>query len=276
MPATSKAARPDPRKNAQVGARPAVPVRLISTAAIRALAIVALFSASAFAQPSTPWLLADFEDQPVDQPIGTGGAALGQPYAVSGLLSAIVRDTPMASRSLELAWAGAPSETSNVYFSLVDGVEVASGLLEIEMTLHPHRASTYWVLLREAGTAMRMFGGLTLTETGVLMLMDATGTQPAAIEVPFDSPLQLRWLYHLDNRSYDFWLNGERLVTARPHGVPDDGRGIGQVMVGLNWNTPADTRLSLDELRVQPFIDAVFANGFETGNQRQDGFDLRD
>ncbi len=210
------------------------------------------------------WLLAvDFENQPPGQPIGTGGAALGQPDQVSALVDAIVRDVPMASRSLEITWDAAPSTASGVRFGLLGGVEARANLLSITLDLHAHVASRYYVFIREATTAARSFGGLHLTQDGVLALLDASGSQLVAHDLGFGQTRRLRWDYDLDARTYDFSLDGERLVEGRPHGVPDNGRGIGSVRVELDWNTPADTALSIDNLRVFASTDALFAHGFD-------------
>ena len=207
------------------------------------------------------WLLdVDFENQPPGQPIGTGGAALGQPTFVSTFVDAIVRDAPMASRSLEITWNTAPETASGIRFGLLGGVEASANLLSITLDLHAHVASRYYVFIREATTAAQSFGGLHLTQDGIAALFDASGSQLVAHDLAFGQTRRLRWDYDLDARTYAFSLDGERLVEGRPHGVPDNGRGIGTIRVELDWNTPLDTAISVDNLRVFASTDALFTH----------------
>lgn len=209
-------------------------------------------------------LRADFQDQPVDQPIGVGGAALGQPTTVSPLLDAIVRDAPMASRALEITWAAPPTTASAVTFGLLDDEEVAEGRLTIEMTWLPHVDSRYLIAIREAGGAAYQFGGLRLTDTGILQLSDATGNAVVASDIVSGQAMHLRWDYDLDAGSYDFHLDGELMLADRAHGVTAPDAGIGSVRVGLDWNTPLDSALSIDDLIVsRPLPESIFAHGFE-------------
>ena len=210
------------------------------------------------------WLLdATFAGLPLNQPIGTGGAAAGQPDAVSTLVDAIVRHAPMATRHLEITWDGAPSTASGVRFSLAGGVEVERNLLSITLDFHAHVASRYYVQIRESTSAARSFGGIYLMEEGILSLFDAAGSPIVTFDFPFGQSRTLRWDYDLDARTYDFSIDGARLVQGRAHGVPDDGRGIGSILVGLDWNTPANTALSVDNVRVFAGTDALFAHGFD-------------
>ncbi len=209
-------------------------------------------------------LRADFQDQPVDQPIGVGGAALGQPSFVFPFLDAIVRDAPMATRALEITWAAPPSTTSTVTFGLLDDQQVSTGQLTIEMTWLPHVDSGYAIAIREADGASHMFGGLNLTPTGVLRLHDATGSVAIASEVASGEAMHLRWDYDMDAGTYRFHLDGELMLADRAHGVSAKHAGIGRVMVGLDWGTRLDTALSIDDLIVsRPPPDPIFAHGFE-------------
>ncbi len=209
-------------------------------------------------------LRADFQDQPVDQPIGVGGAVLGQPTFVFPFLDAIVRDTPMASRALEITWAAPPSTSSTVTFGLLDEQQIAQGRLTIQMTWLPHVDSGYAIAIREADGASHMFGGLNLTPTGVLRLHDATGSVVIASAVASGEAMHLRWDYDLDAGTYDFRLDGELMLADRAHGVSAEHAGIGSVLVGLDWGTRLDTALSIDDVIVyRPPPDPIFAHGFE-------------
>src|SRR5690625_4621624 len=71
---------------------------------IALLAIVLCWSTTADAQELL--LAADFDDKPLNQPIDTGGAALGEPVNVSTVLDAVVRDDKSEEHTSELQSRG--------------------------------------------------------------------------------------------------------------------------------------------------------------------------
>lgn len=225
------------------------------------LVVCALSQAPAIGQVL---LDADFQDQPVDQPIGVGGAAAGQPVLVSSLLSAVVRDAPMASRSLELAWAGASSSASFVRFELPGGTEVVDGELLVEFELLPQTATTHLVGIREAGTSFRTFGDLRLHSNGLMQVSDGAGFVLVPDGWSAGTTLRFWFLYDMDARVWSFGLDGKAIVVDRPLSPPADGRGIGAVLFGLDFGSPPASCLSIDNIRIgRPVVDALFADGFE-------------
>lgn len=219
---------------------------------------------AASATPMALLLDADFQDQPVDQPIGLGGAVAGQPVLVSGLLAAVVRDAPMASRSLELAWAAPSSTASFARFELPDGVEVTDGELMIEFELLPQTATTHLVMIREAGTSARNFGGLRLISSGQMQVGDGAGFALVPSGWSAGTTLRPWFLYDLDARVWSFGVGDQAVLVDRPLSPPADGRGIGAVLFGLDFATPPESRLSVDNIRIgRPVVDALFADGFE-------------
>lgn len=209
-------------------------------------------------------LHADFQDQPVDQPIGVGGAAAGQPVLVSDLLSAVVRDAPMASRSLELAWAAASSTASFVRFGLTDGTEVVDGELLVEFELLPQTATTHLVAIREASTGARNFGTLVLSSSGLVQVGDGAGFVLSPDGWSPGTTLRPWFLYDMDARVWSFGIGDQTVLFDRPLSPPADGRGIGSLSFGLDFNSPPESMLSIDNIRIgRPVVDALFAHGFE-------------
>ncbi len=230
----------------------------------RLLAGLIVLPLAASATPMALSLDADFQDQPVDQPIGLGGAAAGQPVSVSDLLSAVVRDTPMVSRSLELAWAAPSSTASFVRFELPDGVEVTDGELLIEFELLPQTATTHLVAIREAGTSARNFGGLRLNSSGQMQVGDGAGFVLVPGGWSAGTTLRPWFLYDLDARVWSFGIGDQTVLVDRPLSPPADGRGIGSLSFGLDFNSPPESKLSIDSIQIgRPVVDAMFADGFE-------------
>ena len=139
---------------------------------IRGLALSVVLAAASTAYAEL-LLDADFESEPVDQAIGLGGAALGQPVSLPPTMTAIVRDGVMPSRSLEIAWDdGAQPSVGTLRFHFLDDIEVDNGELVIEFEVQPEIVSGYMIGLRENGSATRIFGEVLLLGNGMIRAGD--------------------------------------------------------------------------------------------------------
>lgn len=208
-------------------------------------------------------LLAEFDEQPLDQPIGTGGAAMGQPVNISTNIAAVVRAMPMSSQSLELTWTEPRTWSEVIRFHWLDNLDITSGTVEIVMDVHPGPLSQYLIRLREPTTATRNFGELRLTSGGRIWVADATGDVQIAFWQP-DTPFSVLWTYDMDAGTFDVAIDGIMLVDDRPHGVAP-GMGLGSILVGFGSSSAPDSRLSVDNIVVTHTpSDMLFADGFES------------
>jgi hypothetical protein len=143
----------------------------------RALSVMLVVGLAAYAVPAA-WatihlgIEADFEGKPVDQPIGTGGAAVGEPVEIVQSTEAIVRDTPMPSRCLEMSdideyFAGGAA------FEFLNSAEYASGVVKIGMDLWFEGLEDYFVYVREHGTAAEVFANVRFCAGGIVLAEDA-------------------------------------------------------------------------------------------------------
>lgn len=208
---------------------------------------------------------ANFQAQAPDQPIGFGGAAAGEPDWAYPNLELTVRDVPMATRSLEVAWLTPGPSVPLVAFDLLDGVEATEGQVVIELDLHPHVDGHFAVYLREAGGAAQGFGDLLLQPGGIVRIGDAAGMLLTPVNFEPGQTVRVRWRYDMTARTYDFEFGGQLLVDQRPIAPADEAIGIGTVLVGLGANTQLDNRISIDNLLVvqTSFQDEIFGDGFE-------------
>ena len=96
---------------------------------LRTLLVIAV-AASAPGTVSAQVLLdANFDDKTIDAPIGIGGAAVGEPVYVWNV-TAIVRDSPMSSPSLEIH-DDDDFGTGSAKFNFLADAEISSGFVSI-------------------------------------------------------------------------------------------------------------------------------------------------
>lgn len=239
--------------------------KTMRAAALLAAALV--FAAPACAEELL--LLADFDDQPLNQPIGTGGAVQGQPASVYPLLSAVVRDGVLNSRALAIEWAEPSSNAHTVKFRWLGGVEIRTGIVTISLTVMPGSSSRYVVRLRESTSTGKTFGGLLLGNLwpGATSISDANGSPviPGYTWSPGEK-IQIQWVYDMNAGTYDLFLDGTLYFDDRAHGVDMGDRGLGAILIGMDTSSAADSRIDVDDILVTWSGEGVFADGFETSN----------
>ena len=108
---------------------------------------------------------ADFNSEPLDQPIAIGGPEFGEPDQVDSHVSAIVRAAPRPSPSLELAQLQA-GQVHSARFQFLDDAEITHGDVTIRLTLWPDSLDFYIVDVREHGSAAKTFLSMTLDSVG--------------------------------------------------------------------------------------------------------------
>lgn len=231
-----------------------------------------LLPLSGLALASETILLANFNNKPLNQPIGTGGAAVGEPDDISPLIEAIVRAAPGGGRELELVKE--PSfGTAAVRFQFLDLEEVTEGQLLVRMTLRLGSVedfSSASLLLRERFNAAQSFLNFDLFNDG-----DSQVRRPGFPALRFNNTVNLsalnriEVLYDLDERLFSVCLNGSVLATDLEPGIQTE-RGIGSLRLSLP--AAGDTLVWIDQVEVQKGTfggggggngDRVFADRFE-------------
>ncbi len=188
----------------------------------------------------------DFEGQPLDQVIGTGGAAAGQPYDIYNC-TPIVRDGPMGSYCLEIEDI-ADFGTGNVLFAFLDDAEIVTGTVEIVCDLWFDYLELYHFYVREQGSSGQEFLTAYFLDGGAVAFHDQSGfAGSATYEV--GRSIRLRVLYDIDAGTYDLWWDGTRVITDRAHGIV--GRGVGSIIVGTDHDEDLDGLFYIDDLRVE-------------------------
>ncbi|MDM7913932.1 MAG: hypothetical protein ACE15D_03390 [Candidatus Eisenbacteria bacterium] len=207
----------------------------------------------------TIYLYADFNDQPLDQPIGTGGPELGQPIEVDPFISTAVREDPMGSASLEIRDADDYSAGS-VCFELLDGAELSSGRVVIAADLWFQALAdgySFFFGVREHGGNAQTFASLNFVYEGSITLRDKQGPAGMIGRYEIGRRTHLVLDYDLDAGTYSVMVDGSVLVADRAHGVT--GRGIGRLLIGCNNDSDLDGVFNVDLITVTDTIREVAA-----------------
>lgn len=230
----------------------------------RGLAVaLALWSAGGSAQDLERELLrAEFDDKPLDLPIGTGGAAVGEPFAVDEGVSAVVRAGVGADRELEVS-ADTLATASAVKFGLLDDIGVQTGIVQLDLTLTMPAYSYFNVSIREPRWSSYDFFTVYLLEDGGFSAQDAAGSVPLAdYDYVPGVPQHMRLIFDMDARTYDVAINETPLVSGRAHGITE--AGVGQVQLTVLHQTAPQLFIVDDISAIWMLEDPVFSNGFDS------------
>ena len=209
------------------------------------LAVMALPVAGVAAGPGLTLLSANFDDKAIDQPIGIGGASVGEPVQVDGNVVAIVRDTPTTTPSLEIADAD-DFASGTVRFELENNLEVVDGILTIDVDLWFDTLDSYVMYVREPSFSVHQFLSLRFDNGGSVAYGDAAGSGGTIGSYETGRPYPVHVAFDMDAGTYDVWLDGKEVVTGRAHGITK--RGVGAVLIGLNSDVNLEGSVYVDNL----------------------------
>jgi hypothetical protein len=193
------------------------------------------------------YLRANFNYKTVDAPIGTGGAEIGEPVSVDPSITAIVRDAPMLTPSLEIE-DDADYSAGYARFEFIGSEEVVSGLLVAEAHLWFDVFDDYWIRIREQGSATAKFSDLYFSPTGRILVEDAGGAVDGEGTYELDRVVMVRIIHNLDAGTYRVIIDGTEIVTNEPHDVV--GHGIGRLYFGCHHDADYTGRFYVDNIQV--------------------------
>jgi len=196
---------------------------------------------------ATPLLLADFDDKTVGDPIGVGGAAAGEPFAVVDCI-ATVRSGIFPSPSLEIE---DDSDNSGLCrFGFLGDVEPDNAPLSISLQMAFDSIDGYVLYVRERNAAAQVFLTLNFTKAGTLHFDDEAsgGLHYLTTSYVAGVPFRLEIGYEPAAGRYSVWIDNERIVHRRAHGVTTGGPG--SLRIGLANDLDRDGRVRVDNLVV--------------------------
>lgn len=207
-------------------------------------------------------LNANFDNKSIDQPIGTGGAAVGEPTDVNINVTAYVRDTPTPTPSLEISGGDTPT-TGAVRFELLESLEITQGTVVVDVALWFIDDQKFFLSIKEQGGSVHTFAKVYTAVGGAVRLSDANGYYGIIGSFTVGTTHQVRLVFDMDAGTYDVLLDGTPVVEDRSHGVLD--RGIGGAIFGVDWSAPADSAFHVDDLLITA-DSFIFTDGFESGD----------
>jgi hypothetical protein len=245
-----------------------VTVRNSASAMIAAIALLALLPMSATAGESV-LLDAHFDDKAPDQPIGTGGAAVGEPVSVDSQLNAIVRREPGSDDNQELELSVGPIDPAlSARFGFLDSAEILDGVVSIRGEVILDGADTFSIAniyVRERVTSASAFANLRLRNSGTLSLSGSgIDEQNWPNQVLLEGRNEIELQFDMDAGRYWLWFNDQQMGPPEGYAHGISTRGIGAVVVGLAGSIFDPRRIRLDSLQVVWMPgDPLFASGFE-------------
>jgi len=217
-----------------------------------------LAAAGGVAAAETVYLEADFNDKPVNRPIETGGPTVGEPIAVdTGIITAIVREGPMGSQSLEIGDDDVFS-AGYVEFGFLGDAELTAGIVVIAADLwFPPlgEGRSYSVIVREQAGAADNFASLIFGAAGEIQLGDAAGYPGVIASYQPERTTRLILEYDMDSGTYDIWVDGVRVVDDRSHGITESG--VGSLYFGCVHDPDTEGYFFVDAISVSDTFHEV-------------------
>ncbi|MBZ0267091.1 hypothetical protein K8I85_02960 [bacterium] len=210
-------------------------------------AILALCLCTPALAGTTVLLDCDFDSEPLDTEIGTGGAAVGQPY--SSTAPAFVRNTPFATPGLEIGDDSAVSAQST-RFEFLNDWSISTGTITFSMNLWLHTPGQYTNLyIREHMWSSQSFLNLRFGGTGDLAYGYAgSGGNTTVGSFQFNVVQPLTIAFDLDAETVSATLDGTPFLTDAPFGY--DPIGIGAIAIGMDFDADSLGTVSIDDLLV--------------------------
>jgi len=198
--------------------------------------------------PPYLFLQANFNNKTLNAPIGTGGFEVGEPMNVGSTVTAVVRETPHHTPSLEIQ-DNDDYSAGSARFEFFRDAEVIGGELYLLSHLWFDEIDSYSVGIREnQGGAAEKFLQLSFTSSGSVLCSDEGGTVGNVGTYEVDRAYELLAVYNLDLGVYDLYWDGELVVDNEPHDVVD--AGIGAIYFGCLNDANYDGRFYVDNIFV--------------------------
>ena len=216
--------------------------------------LLALLSAAAEAETI---LDCTFDSKEVDQSIGEGGAAAGEPVSLGGV-PATVRSQPFPTPCLEMTedWGfGARA----VRFEFLNGSEVQDSGVTFDFSLYFQDFNGFSVYVRERSFSAVSFLNLTFTSDGSILFQDLNdpenrviGTYTTGEILPFVLTFTITWAGGGNFRAkVSVSIGGEAVIVDENLGIIPVG--VGAVLFGLDHDEDSEGTFFLDGLRATTF-----------------------
>ncbi len=191
---------------------------------------------------------ANFDDKTVDEPIGTGGAEVGEPIDVYAGLSATVREDPFPGHALEILRSSEGS-TAPVIFEFLDEASVDVGKVTVSFDVIIVTPDNYELItVYEQGFWSSTFAKIYTDASGNLRLSDASGYYGILGLYTYSQFYNFKLVFDCVADTYDLFIDDVPIVEDRAHGK--SGVGIGRLAFKIVHSASLDSGFVIDELLV--------------------------
>ncbi|MBP6875456.1 MAG: hypothetical protein KBD56_05255 [Candidatus Eisenbacteria bacterium] len=194
------------------------------------------------------YLEATFDDKAIDQPIGVGGPAVGEPVYIDSELQAIVRSSPFGTPCLEIHNTD-PAQHRWIGFEMEEAV--STGLVVVIMDVWFYRigwGDEFWLYLYD-DIWSNNFLALVFDGTGGIWGSTKGGSVGELGSFSVGRPYPIMIVLDMDAETLSIWLDGVPALVDYPHGA-DAAARMQQVQWAGRVNAAPDSRMSIDQIRV--------------------------
>ena len=189
------------------------------------------------------FMTATFDDKTVDQPIGTGGPALGEPNWVDAEIEAIVRATPFETPSLEIRNL---TSAGNMGFELDDAVSEGIVAVIIDLWLYKDNPCTTWLDLYNSG--WNLLAKVEFESNNTFSIHDADGAVVSGAPFAAGRPLPLLMVLDFDADTYSIWIDAVQQVSERFLNITSPN--FRRIIFYAGWDCPEGNHFSIDQVRI--------------------------
>jgi hypothetical protein len=198
-----------------------------------------------------------FDDKAIDQPIGTGGPANGEPSSIDESLSAIVRSTPFSTPCLEIG------NTGNMNFDLA--APVTGGIVAVitDIWFYQNVTCQYYVSLRNSSN--QVIDSIFFWGNGIGQIA-AYDFVVDNVTYPTGRPTPILMVVDLDARTWSVWIDEVQWVNGQP--LFEQISDFKRVLVSAGGSCPEGNRCSIDQIRILDRVPPVPVETLSWGGLR--------
>jgi hypothetical protein len=222
---------------------------------VPAVVLFLFVTAVSLASANQTYMEITFDDKAIGQPIGIGGATMGEPDWVDTEIEAIVRATPFPSRSLEIHSVDYQNP-HNLGFML-PSLAVSSGLVVIIMDLWFEEEGSDaepWIDFYKSSWSY--LAKLYFESGGTIRIWDANGTIDGPT-FPKGSALPVLVAFDMDAGTYSVWIDETPVVVDRLHGLADPN--FSHLVFNTGYEDDQANRFWIDQIRVLDWLPGNIA-----------------
>ena len=197
---------------------------------------------------------ADFNNKKPDRPIKSGGAVVGEPAYFASTNDQRVISIATNDLALQL-WNPRRDFAQFALWELWKGMEVDSGIIVIEMDVRFQASQSYEISVNGPPNTGTLFTSIRFSPDrfhptqGNIDIIDSRGHTKSLGSFQTNVFQRLRIAFDMDAGTYTVKLDGNALVTNRPHDVAS-GVGIASLQTGFQHGLLPGIPLDIDNLQV--------------------------